>query len=718
MKRDRSTGDVVFWGVVTGLTLLLFLYLVVPFAALFPRLSAPDIMGVAGGSSSWRALGLSAFAATLATAVAGVLGIPFGYVLARKEFRGAGLLRAVVLLPLVMTPVVGGLLLLLVVGPGGVLGGWLDVLGVRITGSWMGVVLAQTFAAAPFVVITAESAFRGVDVRLEQAGATLGRAPWVVFRRISLPLARTGLLAGLVLAWMRALGEFGATAVLAYHPRTLPVATWVALSGEGFQSSLPLALMAVGAAAAALLLLQVVVRVSARRMVPGEGVEVKRGPAHRADDSLLKERGREDPAGRFCAPHWAGGVAEGGLLEVRVKHRMGSFSLDVDLQAEREVLVLFGPSGSGKTTLLHCVAGLNLPGEGVVAVDNQRLFAADGDTIHHVAPYRRRVATVFQDYALFPHLTVMENILFGAQNGERDREYALDMLAMTRLDGLEARYPGQLSGGQKQRVALARALMTRPRVLQLDEPFAALDSKVREKLQTDLLRLQSELGLTVIHVTHDLNEALVLADQIAVMNEGRVEQVGPKEEVLRRPATEAVARFMGMRNMLPGKVVAREGGSCLVRTECLLLWTSAGRYRPGDEVYVCARPEDVLLLNPSAHQEGRENAVGGVVCWEQDRGLSRRLAVRASPPGGEAGSAHGEEIVVDLPTGESAWWRGGRGDCSLPVVGATADLTLAPEDLQLVARPGEDGAEAEWDAFGAGKAGKSTDEWRMPWNEV
>src|SRR5680860_1064154 len=156
MRKERSAGDVVFWGVVLGLTTLLLLYLFVPFGALFPRLSLPDVLQVVQDLSSWRALGLSAVAATFATVIAGTLGIPFGYVLARKKFKGAGFLRAAVLLPLVMTPVVGGLLLLLVVGPGSVLGGWLEALGVRLTGSWTGVVLAQTFAAAPFVVITAE----------------------------------------------------------------------------------------------------------------------------------------------------------------------------------------------------------------------------------------------------------------------------------------------------------------------------------------------------------------------------------------------------------------------------------------------------------------------------------------------------------------------------------------------------------------------------------
>src|SRR5660397_212823 len=678
MRKERSAGDVVFWGVVLGLTTLLLLYLVVPFGALFPRLSLPDVLQVVQDLSSWRALGLSAVAATFATVIAGTLGIPFGYVLARKKFKGAGFLRAAVLLPLVMTPVVGGLLLLLVVGPGSVLGGWLEALGVRLTGSWTGVVLAQTFAAAPFVVITAESAFRGVDVKLEQTGATLGQPPWTVFRRVSLPLARTGLLAGLLLAWM-----------------------------------------AVGAAATALLVMQWVVRASTRRTLATERT-VKRGPAHHHADVRLDGEGvTGEPTGHVPAPRWAAGAAAGGLLEVQLKHRVGSFSLDVHLQAESEILVLFGPSGSGKTTLLHCVAGLNLPQEGVVSVDNRRLFSAEGGTLHHVPPYRRRIATVFQEYALFPHLTVMENILFGAHNGERDRGYALDMLAMTRLDGLQDRYPGQLSGGQKQRVALARALMIRPRVLQMDEPFSALDSNVREKLQTDLLRLQDELGLTVIHVTHDLDEALVLADQIAVLNDGRVEQIGPKEEVLRRPATEAVARFMGMRNLLPGTVVAQNGGSCLVRTQHLFLWASCGVHRVGDEVYACIRPEDVVLLEPHVDRGARENTVRGVVCWEQDRGLSRRLVVRASSREDAVGSAHVEEITVDVPAGESAWWRNERAERSFPMVGAGTYLRLAPEDLQLVSRPEKFSVEMDHGSSQDGGRGEnSTDRGRMMWNEV
>ena len=247
-------------------------------------------------------------------------------------------------------------------------------------------------------------------------------------------------------------------------------------------------------------------------------------------------------------------------------------------------------------------------------------------------PHLRRVAVVFQDYSLFPHLRVLDNVLFGTPAAEADLGRAREVLAMCRLEGLDRRYPHQLSGGQQQRVALARALVTQPRVLLLDEPFSALDSNVREKLQMDLLRLQQRLGLTIIHVTHDLREALVLADRIAVLHEGRVVQVGDKDEVLRRPANEAAARFLGTRNMLTGHVVAQSGRGTLVRTGSLSLWTPARALAVGTPVQVFVRPEEISPLWDGPHlrgtgERGRSHLRGRAGPWA---GLAGVPAVRAA----------------------------------------------------------------------------------------
>lgn len=219
----------------------------------------------------------------------------------------------------------------------------------------------------------------------------------------------------------------------------------------------------------------------------------------------------------------------------------------VDLHvSDGEFFTMLGPSGSGKTTTLRMIAGFERPDTGAIRLG--------GEDITHRPPYARDVNTVFQDYALFPHMTVAENVGYGLRvkgvaRGERTQQVD-EVLKMVRLDGFGDRKPVQLSGGQRQRVALARSIVNRPKVLLLDEPLGALDLKLRQEMQVFLKRLQRELGLTFIYVTHDQEEALTMSDHVAVFNEGRVEQVGPPNEVYERPATEFVAGFVGTSNIL------------------------------------------------------------------------------------------------------------------------------------------------------------------------
>ena len=235
----------------------------------------------------------------------------------------------------------------------------------------------------------------------------------------------------------------------------------------------------------------------------------------------------------------------------------------VDLEIARgEFFTMLGPSGSGKTTTLRMVAGFEQPDAGVVELA--------GRDVTGLPPYDREVNTVFQDYALFPHMTVAENVEYGMRvqkvpRAERARR-ASEALEMVRLPGFESRKPGELSGGQRQRVALARAIVNRPRVLLLDEPLGALDLKLREQMQVELKGIQSEVGITFIYVTHDQDEALTMSDRIAVLNEGRVEQVGPPAEIYERPATGFVTGFVGVSNMLE-----RDGKRFTVRPEKIRL---------------------------------------------------------------------------------------------------------------------------------------------------
>jgi putative spermidine/putrescine transport system ATP-binding protein len=248
--------------------------------------------------------------------------------------------------------------------------------------------------------------------------------------------------------------------------------------------------------------------------------------------------------------------------------------------AEGAFFAMLGPSGSGKTTCLRLISGFETPTAGEI-----RIFGADSGA---VPPFRRNVNTVFQDYALFPHMNVRDNVAYGlmVRGTDRARRHARaeEMLALVKLDGYGDRRPGQLSGGQRQRVALARALVGEPRVLLLDEPLGALDLKLREAMQDELKTLQQRLGITFVFVTHDQGEALSMADQVAVFCDGKVAQVGSPEDVYNRPRTRFVADFVGSSNLLPPEVTRRLGGPARwssLRPEALRLQPAEGAVLAG-----------------------------------------------------------------------------------------------------------------------------------------
>ena len=259
----------------------------------------------------------------------------------------------------------------------------------------------------------------------------------------------------------------------------------------------------------------------------------------------------------------------------------------VDLEIERgEFFSLLGPSGSGKTTMLRIIAGFERP-------DSGRVYLRGTDVTAR-APFERDVNTVFQDYALFPHMTIGENVEYGLKvkgvgRNER-RQRADEALAMVRLPGFGKRKPSQLSGGQRQRVALARAIVNRPQVLLLDEPLGALDLKLREEMQVELKRIQQEVGITFVYVTHDQQEALTMSDRLAVFNEGRIEQVAAPAEVYERPATEFVAGFVGVSNVLE-----REGRRFTVRPEKIRILMDSDSPETGAHVE-SGRVKDVVYV--------------------------------------------------------------------------------------------------------------------------
>jgi putrescine transport system ATP-binding protein len=272
-----------------------------------------------------------------------------------------------------------------------------------------------------------------------------------------------------------------------------------------------------------------------------------------------------------------------------------------------ELFALLGPSGCGKTTLLRLIAGFETPDAGSVAIDGRDMTA--------VPAHRRPANMMFQSYALFPHMSVADNVAYGLRRAGKSEADTVrkvrDLLALVRLDGLEARKPHQLSGGQKSRVALARALAREPKVLLLDEPLSALDRKLREEMRGELVALQRRLGLAFIVVTHDQDEALAVADRIAVMRAGRIEQLGPPAELYDRPQTRFVAEFLGRANLFDGVIAGRSSAMAVVRCPAVgdMLVQGAGKFPDGAAVTVVVRPEKVAF----GTTPGPANNVRGMV---------------------------------------------------------------------------------------------------------
>jgi putative spermidine/putrescine transport system ATP-binding protein len=277
-----------------------------------------------------------------------------------------------------------------------------------------------------------------------------------------------------------------------------------------------------------------------------------------------------------------------------------------DMQIERgEFITFLGPSGCGKTTVLRMIAGFETPTRGTIRID--------GRDVTHLRTRQRNVGMVFQSYALFPNMTVADNIGFGLRVARRPqqeiRKRVAEMLELIKLSALGERYPWQLSGGQQQRVALARALASKPQVLLLDEPLSALDAKIRISLRQDIRALQRELGITSIFVTHDQEEALSISDRIAVMNEGRIEQIGTPLDIYNYPRTRFVASFVGTLNILSGKVIDPATGKLAVDGQPL---TTTQTLAPGDagkKRLLALRPEAIVLEAPAAGRNSLQATV-------------------------------------------------------------------------------------------------------------
>ena len=468
-------------------------------------------------------------------------GIPLGYLLARVSGRAVGLLGFLVQLPLALPPLASGVLLLFLVGYSTPIG---RLTGGALTDTFTGIVLAEVFVAAPFLIIAARSAFAAMDPGLEGVAATLGRDPLYVFFHVSMPIARPAILSGLLLAWLRAFGEFGATVMVAYHPYSLPVYTYVAFGSQGLPAMLPVLVPTLALAIA----IMVLSTLAGNRA--GTRAAAAASPA--ASPGTMPDIAARAPA-----------TTRSVNLELQLRKRLGNFQLDVAWSPQARRLAIVGPSGSGKSLTLKMIAGIEACDRGSVRLD--------GRDIASLEPAARGIAYVPQNYGLFPHLTVSEQLAFPAGADPDLAKHWIDRLG---LRGLETRQPEALSLGQQQRVALARALVRPARLLLLDEPFSALDAPLRARLRREMLALQSELSVTTILVTHDPAEAAMLADEILVFENGRALQAGPTDQVFRRPNNETVARLLGADHAAKGIAVGAD--SIAVGADVVLQVTRTG----------------------------------------------------------------------------------------------------------------------------------------------
>ena len=629
----------------------------------FPFLSMVSALGSSEHAAllsrdTLAAMWTTIVAAGVAILADAALGIPLAYWMARSRSRLRHLAVVAVLLPLAAPPVVGGLELVLWLGPHGWLGKLLDRVGLNPLDTIRGTILAQMFIAAPFVIISARAAFSAIEPAVTDAARSLGCGPWRTLLRVTLPAARRGIAAGLVLGWLRAVGEFGASIIVAYHPFTLSNLAFVQLSGRGLRTALPTgALLAAFGVVTALAL--VALDVEGRRR-PSAAARVISRAAPRAI-------GYHVPPAPAAAP---GTQPELGpaALDVRVQGQVGGFTLDVALEAADRAVAILGSSGAGKSLTIRTVAGLLKPASGRVALGGRVLL--DSAARLDVPAELRGLGYVSQDSALFPHLDVEGNVAFGlsALPWPERAERVEELLETFGLTALRHARPRTLSGGERQQVALARALAPRPTALLLDEPFSSLDAGLRRTLREIVRQIHDATGVPFVLVTHDRDDALDLADYVVVMDGGRVVQQGRIEDVFAHPVNRTVAHLVGVPNVVPVTDFLPAGPG---RVWAMTAWGAVDTAAPlpGDAVagsgWELAVPPDAVSL----HFDAPDGAAGlglGVVASVRPGAASWRVVVRTEEDG--------DALVATASL-----------SAGCPEVGARCAVTFAAERCHLMA---------------------------------
>jgi len=552
---------------------VLALYLLSPIGAFVGRLATADRLATPGAGA---ALAVSIETATIATAIIAVLGVPLAYLLAQGRSRRSAVVGVAVQLPIALPPLISGVMLLYVVGPQSSIG---RLFGGQLTDTRAGIVLAQVFVSAPFLIVAARSAFATVDPALNDVAATLGHGGLARFIKVALPVAMPGITAGLMLSWLRAFGEFGATVILAYHPYSLPVFTYVQFGSTGLTATLLPTAAALCAALAVLL-----GAVAATRWRP----RLSGGTPRRAAQVT-----------RARPPH------QRRILTFDLRATAGGFSVHGRGSTARTLAVI-GASGAGKTLMLRSLAGV---------VDSFAISAELGGRDLTALPVQgRRIGYLPQDSSLLPHLPVRDQVGFGAGS-----DHGLAMHWMDRLDlqPLADRRPDQLSVGQRRRVGIARALASDPDLLLLDEPLAGLDTPARAQLRRMLRDVLAEADITTVVVTHDPADLAMLADDVTVIAGGHTLQTGPVSELYRRPATPEVAHLLGIPNALAMTVT---GTGAVSSSDGVTLPADTTGLQPGTPV--------VAVVNPRAIRLGRGSGPASIVTDVIDFPEHRVIEVR------------------------------------------------------------------------------------------
>ncbi|MEU7132229.1 ABC transporter permease [Streptomyces sp. NPDC046261] len=605
-------------------------FLLLPLAGILARTPWTTLPGRLTSHGVTQALTLSLAVSAWSLLLSLTLGVPLAWLLARGDFRGKALVRCLVMLPMVLPPTVAGVALLQGYGRRGIIGTYLDAwFGITLPFSTTGAVLASTFVAMPFLVISLEGALAALHPRYEEVATTLGATPLHTFRTITLPMVAPGLFAGAALCWARALGEFGATITFAGNlpgtTQTLPLQVYLLLQDDPE-----------GATAVSLLLLVIATAV----LLSLRGRWLQPPTAGRGRGGMGPGRGvKRDlrPRSGFAAEETEAAVnhaAPEGPVPPRPRttehplHTTVSGAVEATLQAQAgTTIAVVGPNGAGKTTLLRALLGLT------TRAKPQTLHL--GGTTPDAAtqpPHHRRIAWVPQDGALFPHLTALANTAYGLRTqgvpkkeAHHEAQHWLDRLGVGHLSH---RRPAHLSGGQAQRVALARALAARPRLLLLDEPLAALDQSTRAHVRQTLRTHLADFPGVCLIVTHDPVEAVSLADRVLVLEDGRTLQYATPAELTRHPRSPWVARMLG-HNAWQGK--ATPEGTILLDNGASLTTAAGERVAAAPTTGLAVIPPEAVSLHTSRPTGSPRNVWPGTVRELTAQGGRMRVLVDGEP---------------------------------------------------------------------------------------